>query len=113
MHGPQLLPITPRLPEFPVVSGVYAIAGPEGVYVGEAADCWHRSTLALAVRLGLDCGVVREMPGSTARERQRAETAVAYHFLTSGLMVVSAHYWSTIPGFYSNRHLFHPGRDHY
>lgn len=71
------------------ISGVYAILGPNGVYVGEAGDCWKRDTLALAVALGWECGIVRELPGSIRLERLRAEGLVTRMFLQRGFPVVS------------------------
>lgn len=77
------------------VSGVYAIQGPAGVYVGESRDCWYRGTLDLAVRLGLECGVVREVSVRTHHERantlirQAAEKEVVALFSRRGMFVVS------------------------
>ena len=71
------------------ICGVYAILGPEGVYVGESTDCWNRGTLDLAVRLGLECGIVRELSNSTQGERFRVETEVARLFRARGFPIVS------------------------
>lgn len=75
-----------------VVEGVYAIAGLDGaVYVGESTDCWDRDTLKMAMRLGLDCGIVRELSNSTTKERRFQEALVAKLFRDRGLRVVSNH----------------------
>ncbi len=71
------------------VSGVYAILGPNGVYVGESGHCWSRGTLATAVKLGLPCGIVRELPGYTRLARLPVEAEVAQLFIARGLPVVS------------------------
>ena len=71
------------------VSGVYAILGPRGVYVGESADCWGRRSLGLAASLGLECGIVRETPAASRLERIRAEAAVAEIFHERGMTIVS------------------------
>lgn len=73
----------------PRISGVYAILGPNGVYVGESAHCWKRGTFALAVQLGLECGIVRETPGLSRLERIRQEAEVAQLFTARGLPIVS------------------------
>src|SRR5260221_8646008 len=72
------------------ISGVYAILGPNGVYVGESSDCWGRNTLGLAVLLGLECGIIREMPHQARLARTRAEREVAQLFQRRGLPVVSS-----------------------
>ena len=72
------------------VSGVYAILGPNGVYVGESCNCWTRGTLELATKLGWECGIVREMPGAGRLLRIRAEADVAKMFRARGFVVVSA-----------------------
>lgn len=71
------------------VRGVYAIHGPGGVYVGQSASCWERQTLLMARILGLDCGVIRQMPGASRRTLVRAEAEVAGLFESRGLKVVS------------------------
>lgn len=71
------------------VSGVYAIQGPNGVYVGESHDCWGRATLRTAALLGFECGIVRELPGADRLARIRAEAEVAKIFKTRGLTVLS------------------------
>lgn len=71
------------------VSGVYAILGPHGVYVGQSANCWNRGTFSLAVGLGLPCGIMRELPGASNLDRQREEAVVAKIFVARGLHVCS------------------------
>lgn len=70
-------------------SGVYAIEGPFGVYVGQSWDCWSRGTLAIAVKLGWPCGIIRELPGSDDCERRRVEALIAQLFRDRGFAVVS------------------------
>ena len=69
--------------------GVYAIQGPNGVYVGQSADCGARHTLRLAVKLGWPCGIVRELPGATGDQRLAAEAQVARLFSCRGMRVIS------------------------
>lgn len=73
------------------VSGVYAILGPNGVYVGESTDCWGRNTLDLAVRLGLDCGIIRETPKLTTFQRRLIESSISGLFRSRGMKIVSRH----------------------
>lgn len=73
------------------VRGVYAINGPAGVYIGESFDCWNRGTLNMAVCLGLDCGIIRELPSANTWERIQAETEVAKMFASKGFTVISYH----------------------
>lgn len=85
------------------VPGVYAIHGPSGVYVGAAVDCWKRDSLLLAVKLGLECGIVREvsLAGASYYKRhdrlRRVETAVADMFRRRGFHVVSKHQFESLP----------------
>ena len=71
------------------INGVYAVHGNNCVYVGESVDCWNRSTLEFAVRLKLDCGIIRETPGASQSERQEVEAEVARLFIDRGFHVVS------------------------
>lgn len=71
------------------VSGVYAILGPNGVYVGESEDCWNRGTLTLAASLGWQCGIVRETPEGERLLRIRVEAEVAGVFRKRGFPIVS------------------------
>lgn len=74
------------------LSGVYAIQGPNGVYVGQSSDCWGRSTFQFAIALGLECGIVRELdPRKSLEGRLRVEAAVARLFARRGLTVISHH----------------------
>lgn len=72
------------------INGVYAILGPNGVYIGESQDIEHRETYKLAAQLGLDRGIVREFPIRTSRTgRLKAERDVANLFRSRGLPVVT------------------------
>ena len=73
------------------VRGVYVINGPAGVYVGESYDCWNRLTLDTAVRLGLDCGVIRELPSASTAQRVQVETEIANMFRSKGFTIISRH----------------------
>lgn len=90
------------------VSGIYAIEGPRGVYVGESADCWGRDTLRLAVMLGLECGIIREMPGADRLWRIRGERAVAQMFERRGFKVLSGYLQYVWPAQYQQRRF--PGK---
>ena len=81
----------------PKVSGVYAVCGPNGVYVGESYDCWNRGTLELAAVLGLECGIVREMPGASRLELVRAEAEVAKIFQKRGMVILSKYLTYSAP----------------
>jgi hypothetical protein len=78
------------------IVGVYAILGPNGVYVGQSLDCLNRGSLQLAIKLGLQCGIVREVRRAYPERAMRArllrnESAVARLFARRGLSVVSRH----------------------
>ena len=77
-----------RIAKFPIVSGVYAICGPNGVYVGESADCWARSSLGLAASLGFDCGIIRELPGFSEELRRIVEKQIQDLFRRRGFNIV-------------------------
>lgn len=90
----------------PNVAGVYAILGHDNkVYIGESAFCWWRNTLVMAAKLGLSCGIIRELPGSSMRDRRRHERAVAELFASRGFTIVSEH------GNAPKRAKCHPDRD--
>jgi hypothetical protein len=69
------------------IAGVYAVNGPAGIYVGEADDCFRRNNFVM--KLGLDWGIVLEMPGSTKQERMVAEGETADAWAARGFAVVS------------------------
>jgi hypothetical protein len=83
------------------VPGVYAIHGPNGVYVGQSVDCWKRDSFLMAMKLGLECGIVREVSLRGASRQhlplQRAEVAVAEMFRRRGFRVVSEHHQDSLP----------------
>ena len=86
------------------VAGVYAIHGPNGVYVGQSVDCWGRTTFQFALALGLDCGIVRELPRKSFAGRRRVETEVARIFARRGFKVVSHHAGRSLAGRYLAEH---------
>jgi predicted transcriptional regulator len=92
------------------VSGVYAILGPNGVYVGESRDCWKRGTLATAILLGLECGIIRETPQVSRLARIRVEAEVAKLFQSRGMPVVSQYLNYAFPDQYAGLRVHHPSR---
>ena len=86
------------------LAGVYAIHGPNGVYVGQSTDCWGRSTFQFAVALGLDCGIVREVQRKGEHGRRLVETEVARIFERRGFKVVSHHPGRSVEGRYVAEH---------
>ena len=68
-------------------AGVYVACGPDGVYVGQSRRCFHRN--APLTLLGIDWGVVVEMPGSTIGDRFRVEELVAESWASRGFKLVS------------------------
>lgn len=72
------------------ICGIYIINGPAGVYVGQSKDCYGRESLILATKLGLDWGIVRELPCSMSyQERVSTEMEVAQQWEDRGFVVVS------------------------
>jgi hypothetical protein len=71
----------------PQVCGIYVAQGPSGVYIGASVDCYGRNEQL--TRLGVAWGIVREMPGSTDKERRSAEGEVAEQWAARGWAVVS------------------------
>ena len=69
------------------ITGVYVVQGPAGVYVGEAVDCFARNRKINI--LGIPWGIVRELPGSTRRERIAVERQVADAWEARGFVIVS------------------------
>jgi len=86
------------------LAGVYAIHGPNGVYVGQSTDLWGRSTFQFAMALGLDCGIVRELRGKGFDTRRRVEGEVARVFARRGFNVVSHHAGRNLLGRYLAAH---------
>ncbi len=87
------LPIHQKIKvRLPKVAGVYAILGPDGVYVGESTDCWNRSTLVFAVRLGLDCGIIREANCATKDGRLTNEYEVQELYKSRGFPIIYGDY---------------------
>lgn len=88
------------------LAAVYAIHGPSGVYVGQSVDCWNRTNFQLAIILGLECGIVRELHGraNTPEGRLRAEADVAALFARRGFRVVSSHRGRSLFGRYVAEH---------
>ncbi|HLA81831.1 MAG TPA: hypothetical protein VJP78_09500 [Thermoleophilia bacterium] len=68
-------------------AGVYVACGPDGVYVGQSRRCFHRN--APLTLLGIDWGVVVEMPESTSGERFKVEELVAESWAARGFKLVS------------------------
>lgn len=57
------------------------------IWVGEAADCFKRNQHL--TRLGIEWGVVREMPGSSKKQRTAAEATISEVWVARGFVLCS------------------------
>lgn len=71
-----------------MLSGVYLVEGPLGIYVGESVNCDGRN--GQATKLGWPWHVVHDLAGDTPKEeRMKAERMVADALEEQGFVVVS------------------------
>jgi hypothetical protein len=72
------------------VAGVYVVqhaTTPMTIYVGESEDCMRRNRQLH--HLGLEWGIVCEMPGSTVTDRQMVEAKTAISWEARGYRLLS------------------------